>query len=792
MPEDGQSMHYGRCGDKITVTCFCLHGIESTGVKLCPGSRTGMDHIAEITAGIAYVPAGIIYGYLMLLPTVQDKLIACLYEETYYWPHIIAIVAMLITVVLTNGLKLNYRKTQFIHLYLQLTASVFSITAGLVFLLVDDVVPAIYLGAIAFGLTLVPGLSYLHIRSRARHRVVLMSLCTVWFLAGVASTVTIIDLAAFNDNGEDRLHQNVAIALLASSTLLLVLLGLVELLQRETVVDYHRPLDYDTAMAHDSGRLLNPDRRSFAPYAHFGRAAPALGKGVTSTGWSTERIVSTGGNDTGCRYRTLWTVYMIGTKLIGLLAFYWVFLVKGMIASQELLERDDVGYLHFWLMAGGALLTTLLGIRLAPKTIFLGASVLYVIALVLAIAFYSADLTEMEYGVSKLLFFGFLGAALPLPAIHILELSPLNFNEAALALGTALELLAIALVQYYGTNDGTMFGIKEIAGGDVVTASNHKDVIAAHYIMAIVLGVVCAVATLWHMPNTGGKSLSEIESDLARMRSYFAFSRRHLQSPPPQPTINSELHVDTTPHSNGTRLESTLEDTQPAGNEQQLSARNATRFAALYADSPDPRDPRNGSYHSPSHSHSPAARSRSRSPYNDFDQHLHYHHQDPQLLHQQQQDALRRQHEANYLNARLQQRGLDSPTGSDQMSRGGRAIPPETIKPLPLLPPLVARTSHRSEPPLGSLTVKSEPGTVLRPALLTQKSDAPAPPPMPPADYLTKSLPRVKAVRQSRIPPIVPKPEQPEEVVVPGVEYSHNLVPSQFLRQSLQNSQLFR
>ncbi|XP_052900491.1 uncharacterized protein LOC128306892 [Anopheles moucheti] len=743
-----------------------------------------MDHIAEVTAGIAYVPAGIIYGYLLLLPTVEDKLIACLYEETYYWPHIIAIVAMLITVVLTNGLKLNYRKTQFIHLYLQLTATVFSITAGLVFLLVDDVVPAIYLGAIAFGLTLVPGLSYLHIRSRSRHRVLLMSLCTVWFLAGVASTATIIELAAVNEHGEDRLHQNVAIALLTASTLNLVLLGLVELLQRETIVNYRQPLDYDTAMAHDSGRLLYPDRRAFASYAQFGRAAPALGKGVTGTGWSTERIVGAGASETGCRYRTLWTVYMIGTKLVGLLAFYWVLLIYGIMATEVLLEQDNVGYLPFWLMAGGALLTTLLGIRLAPKTLFLGASVLYIIALVLAIAFYSADLIKPEYGIAKCLFFAFIGAALPLPAIHILELTPLNFNEAALALGTALELLAVALLQYYGTNDGTLFGMDVTAGGVAVASSNHKDVIAAHYITAIVLGVVCAVATLWHMPNTGRKSLPEIESDLARMRSYFAFSRRH-QQPPPQLAINPELHVETS-HANG-RLDDPLEDPQPTTHEQ-LSARNATRFAALYPDSPDPRDPRNGSAHSVA-SHSPTT--RSRSPYNDFDQHMQYHHQDPHL-HQQQQDALRRQHESNYLNARLlQQRGLDSPTGSDQMSRM-RAIPSDVIQPLPLLPPLAARSSQRSDPALGSLTVKSEPGTVLRPALLSQYSDAPAPPPMPPADYLTKSLPRVKAVRQSRIPPIVPKPEPTAEVIVPGVEYSHNLVPSQFLRQSLQNSQLFR
>uniref|UniRef100_A0A8W7NZY7 Uncharacterized protein n=1 Tax=Anopheles coluzzii TaxID=1518534 RepID=A0A8W7NZY7_ANOCL len=579
-----------------------------------------MDHIAEVAAGIAYIPAGIIYGYLLLLPTATDKLTACLYEETYYWPHIIAIVAMLITVVLTNGLKLNYRKTQFIHLYLQLAATAFALTAGLVFLLVE---------------------------------------------------------------------------------------------------------------------------------------------GKDGDGWGALEGKEGGG------------------ELVGLLAFYWVLLVSGIAASRTVLEREDVGYLPFWLLVGGALLTTLLSLRLAPKTTFVGASVL----------------TASRC----CCFFAFLGAALPLPAINILELAPLNCNEAALALGTALELLAVALLQYYGVTMGdTLFGIEQPAGGgDPVPASDHKGVIAAHYITAIVLGVVAAVATLWHVPNTGRKSLAEIESDLARMRSYFAFSRRHLASPTPAAPAPAAATLDETmvpppprdavaaPHhaTNGRLADDALEEL-PVPHEQQLSARNAARFAALYPDSPDPR---NGSYGSPA-SHSPNG--RSRSPYNDFDRHYSpHHHQDAVQL----QDALRRQHEANYLNARLllqQQRAVSSsPTNS------GRALTPETIQPLPLLPvPLAGRAGpgQRPEPPLGSLTVKSEPGTMLRPALLTQKSDAPAPPPMPPADYLTKSLPRVKAVRQSRIPPIVPKPEPPAEVVVPGVEYSHNLVPSQFLRQSLQNSQLFR
>lgn len=791
-----------------------------------------MDHIPEVTAGLAYAPAGVIFGYLLLQPLADDNMISCLYLETMYWPYIIAIVAMLVTVVLTNGLKLNYRKTQFIHLYLDLVACVFSLTAGLVFLLVDDIIPAVYIGAVAFGLTLVPGLSYLHIRSKGRHRATYMSLCTFWFLCGVAATATAIaqeqKRLASADGGwvEETLHQNVAIALLGSSVLVIVLIGLVELLQREAIVDYRKPLDYDTAMAHDSGRLLSGRRRSFGTFAHFGRSLQP-GKATTATVWgagSTEQIVGQAGAWGGCRYRSLWTVYAIVTKLVGFIAFYWVLLDLGLTVTVDLLEADDVWYCVFWLMAAGSLLTTLLTLLLSTKLLFLMASVLYLVALVLAVAFYSADLRPTEYGVAKLVFFGCLGAALPLPAINILELAPLNYNEAALALGTTFELLAIALLQYFGYIDGTLFGIEEPPEDAEATdepPEPDKDVVAAHYITAIVLGVICAVLVLWHMPNTKRKSLAEIESDVGRMRSYFAFSRRAL--PVPEPAARA---APAGPLANGTGGQSadSIASMGELAEENQLSARNAARFAGLYAESPGPPD---GSYDS-----------RSRSPFNDFGHdlpangHPHHHLDHPDELRmaaalgarsqrslsprhpddhslQLQQEALQRQHEANYLNARLMhqqlhQRGLDSPTGSDQFlrARGAPPLPaapvhltPDAIQPLPLLP--VVRSGsragqQRAEPPIGSLTVKSEPGTVLRPILMTQKSDAPAPPPMPPADYLTKSLPRVKAVRQSRIPPIVPKPEPQEEVVVPGVEYSHNLVPSQFLRQSLQNSQLFR
>ncbi|KAL1378651.1 hypothetical protein pipiens_015443 [Culex pipiens pipiens] len=116
-----------------------------------------------------------------------------------------------------------------------------------------------------------------------------------------------------------------------------------------------------------------------------------------------------------------------------------------------------------------------------------------------------------------------------------------------------------------------------------------------------------------------------------------------------------------------------------------------------------------------------------------------------------------------------------------------RQTPTPPVDSQPTLAPLARR-------PQQSQTVKSEPGYVSRPRLETQKSEAPAPPPMPPADYLTKSLPRIKPDRPSResIHPVLmlnAKPARPQEEIIPGVEYAHNLRPSEFLRQSRQLSQ---
>ncbi|XP_058063750.1 uncharacterized protein LOC131213672 [Anopheles bellator] len=717
-----------------------------------------MEHIAHLVTGLCYAPAGLLYGYLLVLPIAANKSVACLYDETLYWPHIIIIIAMIITVLVTNGLKLNYGKTQFVHLYLNLAAVVIALAVGLIFLLAEDVVPAIYLGAVSVGLTLVPGLSYLHVRCRKRHRVTYMSLCTFWYLVGIASLATMSAMDQGNQDTldeayEHQLHQNLAISLLACSAALITCIALVEMLQREAFINYRKPLDYDTAMAHDSGELLKRHQRSHLTFSRFGHIAAPFG------GISSEHMVGPSINHLGAsRYRTLWTVYSIATKLIGLLAFYWVLLFLGFQASVDLFEQSNAWYVVFWIMVAGALFTTLATAVLSTKLLFLFTSIFYVISLVLSIAFYASDLLPLHFGIAKLVFYAFIGATLPLPAINILELAPLNYNETALAFGTTLELLAVALLQYYGSFDGKLFGMEEVGaiGIDVQLASNHTDIIIVHYVVAIVLGLGFAVIVLWHMPVTHRKSLPEIESDLGQMRSYFAFSRTMVPVHEPSTQANGAARNGDIDAGNN-NLSNTAQPIPPASERRTLelddeASQASNRFTDFGAKSHEP--------HEAQYDDGPGSRA-----FNDFD--------------------LDDGHMASAYGAK---NFVDVPYshGAAASDRTG---------------PSLLYTGHQNQralssppPPLNTAAedlaeaVRAQPLFAVYDA---QKREAPAPPPLPPAGYLTKSLPRVKAVRQSRIPPIVPKPKQQEAVVVPGVEYLPNLVPSHFLRQSLQNTQLF-
>ncbi|XP_049542819.1 uncharacterized protein LOC125955715 [Anopheles darlingi] len=745
-----------------------------------------MEQLVQCIVGLAYASAGLMYGYLLVLPLASDTSVACLYDETLYWPHIIIIIAMIITVLVTNGLKLNNGKTQFVHLYLLLAGAFFSLAAGLVFLLAADVVPAIYLGAVSIGLTLVPGLSYLHIRCTGRFRVTYMSLCTFWYLVGIASSATISAMAFDGENRLDgtqqqeqreQFHQNVAIALLASSAFTIVLLAVVEMLQREAIVDYKRPLDLDTAIAHDSGKLVARGlHRSTDSFAYFGRPQQQ-DRDSTATGHHF------GDN----RYRPLWTVYSIATKLVGLLAFYWVLLFLGFQASINLFEQPNAWYCVFWFMAAGALVSTVASPLLPPKVLFLLSSALYVIGLVLCVAFYASDQSDLHFGIAKLLYFAFVGCTLPLPSINILELAPFNYNETMLAFGTVLELLGVALLQYFGSLDGTLFGMEAVGplGIDVRPIESHKGVIASHYITAIVLGLVLALLVLWHMPGTQWKTLPAIERKIGGMRSYFAFSRKDLLAPPAGGTLDTPGYLTTNGgHVNRGVVDGSNPVYTGAGNGLSSSGgrlrADELRYTA-YGTGADSHTSYAGSYDSHS--------GPSTGPFQDFE--LHADGPAQQLARTgntglesggtplaaamyNTHHSLPSQQKMNNINAGLryakqqqQQQHLPSADHATELEgylvERGQILQPRAL--------LARDGSHAGS------------HSSLRPREL---QDAPTPPPMPPAGYLTKSLPRVKAVRQSRIPPLIPKPEREEEVVIPGVEYLPNLVPSQFLRQSVQ------
>ncbi|XP_065084964.1 uncharacterized protein LOC135707155 [Ochlerotatus camptorhynchus] len=794
-----------------------------------------MQHFSLLTAGWSYIPAGLTFGYLLMLPIPVHETFVRIYAETMYWPFLVAIITLLISVALTNGLKLNYRKCQFVHLYVMLAAMVFYLGAGLVFLLVKDVIPAIYLAACGLGLTLIPGLSYSHIRAPGRWRSTYMGCCYFWFLAGIAATATLFLNDYFiwfpgETTVDETVHTNFSICMLVGASFVILLVGVNEMLQREGIVDYKKPLDFDTDIAHESGKLIGGrgERRNL--FNNFATTGPTtLGNGAVPKQWnsSTEQIIM-GGVGGSKNYHKLWIFYMIFTKLQGFIAFYWIF-VQLSVGYMVLLFGVNYGYSVFWFMTAGSLFGILAMLVLSPKIVFVISSVLHTIGLILAVSFYSTGAGNINMGVSLIIFYTFIGSSLVIPAINILELSSLNFNESFLAIGSIFELLAIALMQYFTVTDPALIGNED----------NHEDVIAAHFIGMIVLGVILQVIVLWHMPNTYKKSLAEINSDLSRMTSYFAFSR---------------MMVPVTHHAGTTRtfVESVTSD-QPEIEEKQLSTRNghlATRYNDQSDESTDRRSPYNDFSETRYNRRTMVERDLSPVP----DQ------EDPYL-----QEQLQRQHERNYILSRQQHyqhqaRGSpdsqqynyqperqsdlrqsryipeledspqDRPRSNDsqqtrynppllsrhqyyeEYNQGSRQIHQQLQQqlqqkqpPVPLPKPVPSRQPSSSPSDLQSqlssvlrrsanpsATVKSEPGYVSRPRLQALQSDAPAPPPLPPADYLTKSLPRIKPDRQqsrdSIHPVLIPKPSKLEDDIVPGVEYSHNLRPSEFLRQTRQSA----
>ncbi|XP_058444875.1 uncharacterized protein LOC131426283 [Malaya genurostris] len=777
-----------------------------------------MQHLSILTAGWSYIPAGLTFGYLLMLPSFD------MYLETMYWPFIVAIITLIISVALTNGLKLNYRKCQFVHLYVQLVAMLFYLAAGLIFLLVTNVVPAIYLASCGLGLTLVSGLSYIHIRAPGRFRSLYMSLCYVWFLAGVAATATVF-LVSFNlrlVDYKETVHTRVAICMLSTSFSVIILVAINEMLQREAIVDYKKPLDFDTDIAHESGKLMRSRSESTNLYNNFTNSAPTLTNGgAVPKQWnsSTERIILRD-QSTKKNYHNLWVFYMIFTKFQGIIAFYWIFLRLGMEHSVAVFDSTNAGYTIFWFMVLGSLIGTLSMTVLGNKIIFLVASILHTIGLILAVSFNYTNTGNMHVGISMIVFYTFIGASLVIPAINILELSPLNFNESFLAIGTIMELIGIALIQYFGETESAI---------TYKTTQYNKDIIAAHFITMIVLSVLLAIIVIWHMPDTYKKSLAEIHSDMARMTSYFAFVRMM------DPIINNHQPVTRA-------FRESITSEQPEVDEKQLSTRNG--HLAVVSQYSERRSDESMERRSPYNDFTDPRYNRRPVPERDFTPTPER--DDPYL-----QEQLQRQHERNYILSRQQQilqRARESPEHvyrperqpenhyqhrpynahvDDYNSERPRSSNSQTNR---HGPPLLARQQYyeqfnqeRPQPPLPkpspvhhspvpssrelnnpspmlirhskpSQTVKSEPGFVSRPRLQTQQSEAPAPPPLPPADYLTKSLPRIRPERASREtihPVLVPKPSKPPVEIVPGVEYTSNLRPSEFLRQSRQ-SMFFR
>lgn len=116
--------------------------------------------------------------------------------------------------------------------------------------------------------------------------------------------------------------------------------------------------------------------------------------------------------------------------------------------------------------------------------------------------------------VCLLIFYAAAGVSLSVPDIAILEISKIRYNEGMLALGCFAEIIPIAVLQYLQLD-------AHILTTNLWYTDQYFTIIV---ISTLVVLFVTSTIFLFHMPNTLGMSLLQIQNGLLKHTSYFAFN----------------------------------------------------------------------------------------------------------------------------------------------------------------------------------------------------------------------------------------------------------------------------
>lgn len=394
-------------------------------------------------------------------------------------------------------IKHRAKQERFYQFYLLITAAVLSLVSGILFLyeygnkirkLVAALslniffyfvgIPATGLFAVSHGVSYVTTYSYLNVRVSGKHRHFRLSLSHIWYLVGCMISISLIDI----DNGKagETMLVRIGIVITASSTVILALLTLNELLHAMHVYNYKQMLDPVVEQANNCKTLyLNrTDTIQFLKIHNINEDGKTL-------------------SVLPIRKRSLATFLLLLMKLKGAMLFSIVmFWLAGNAGAQPFQQ-----YNYLWIggmAVTGAAISSGLCLFYGTKTIFGMASTMEVVCLIAAMIVYVVD-DVSTISVPFSLFYVVLGITYCITDIALLDTASLLRTEISLCVGYTIEMFGIGLQQYilYNSFDFSIFNQFYTHTGICLGVS-------------IVLLVVVAIV----YPNTFGKSLHQIRDDL--------------------------------------------------------------------------------------------------------------------------------------------------------------------------------------------------------------------------------------------------------------------------------------
>lgn len=341
----------------------------------------------------------------------------------------------------------------------------------------------------------------------------MLAICHFYYLSGIATyAVLYFDNLANATADLNKLYDKIGLCLIIPSAVILLTLIGNEIMQHslKPYYDYKKCLDYNLNLANDSGNLLFRDNSNLNINSNNNQ----------SPYWFTRTNLFNDSNHKTSNYQGLWSFYMILTKFQGVILFYYAFYFYSELGMNALFDNQSDRHYLMWFAVAGALLGLSVLFFLRSKIVFVGASFVQIVALVVAVILLFNEKVE-GMTIAFFVFYVAAGACYALPDMNILEVGTFKFKEGLLSVGHTIEIVSIGVFQYVSINHYAKFlGITDVTN---TTLNIDKDIFLGHIVGLCIFSLILVLLVILHMINTFKRSLIDISYELIYNKSYTVF-----------------------------------------------------------------------------------------------------------------------------------------------------------------------------------------------------------------------------------------------------------------------------